>query len=304
MKRNLFPSLAILSFAISSFGLSGCTSPQSGQQQETTALAATNVVETTAGQSSRVAQATSLLKAFETGNTDVLRFVHPTLLKQHDPAIADGVEALKGAILQSAASKPRVYTLRAFQDSNFVVTQTLRLEQDTTQLSFDIFRFDEGLIVEHWDNSVRFATLKDSARLNEFVGTPTPVTDREKTQENRALVTRLASEVLLEPDYEKFIKFLDTAHYTDYNPYIQEGLLTYTENIMRKNADFTPDKIHGIWVEGDYALVVTGRHAEEQTLAFYDLFRIQNGKVVEHWNIFAPEPPQTVWKNQNGVLNF
>lgn len=304
MKRNLFPSLAILALAISSFGLSGCTSPQAGQQQQSTALVETNVVETTAGQPSRIEQATLLLKAFETGNTDVLRFVHPTLLKQHDPAIADGVEGLKESILRSAASKPRLYTLRAFQDSNFVVTQTLRLESDTTQLSFDIFRFDGGLIVEHWDNAVRFATLKDSARLNEFVGTPTPVTDREKTEENRALVTRLASEVLLVPDYEKFIAFLDTANYTDYNPYIQEGLLTYTENVMRKNADFTPDKIHGIWVEGDYALVVTGRHAEGQTLAFYDLFRIQNGKVVEHWNIFSPVPSPEGSKNQNGVLNF
>ena len=42
-----------------------------------------------------------------------------------------------------------------------------------------------------------------------------------------------------------------------------------------------------------------GRHT-----AFYDLFRVQNGKVAEHWDVIEPIAPKDQWKNQNGKFGF
>ena len=39
-------------------------------------------------------------------------------------------------------------------------------------------------------------------------------------------------------------------------------------------------------------------------LRFYDLFRIENGKIVEHWDTIEEIPPRSEWKNQNGKFGF
>ena len=34
--------------------------------------------------------------------------------------------------------------------------------------------------------------------------------------------------------------------------------------------------------------------------AFYDLYRAQDGKLVEHWDTIEAVPPKSEWKNCNG----
>jgi predicted SnoaL-like aldol condensation-catalyzing enzyme len=35
-------------------------------------------------------------------------------------------------------------------------------------------------------------------------------------------------------------------------------------------------------------------------LEIYDLFRLQRGKIVEHWDVLQPLAPQSEWANGNG----
>ena len=41
-------------------------------------------------------------------------------------------------------------------------------------------------------------------------------------------------------------------------------------------------------------------HLGSQLDAFYDLFRVENGKIAEHWDVIQPIPPKNEWKNENG----
>jgi predicted SnoaL-like aldol condensation-catalyzing enzyme len=38
--------------------------------------------------------------------------------------------------------------------------------------------------------------------------------------------------------------------------------------------------------------------------AFYDLFRVENGKIAEHWDVIETIPALADWKNQNGKFGF
>jgi predicted SnoaL-like aldol condensation-catalyzing enzyme len=60
------------------------------------------------------------------------------------------------------------------------------------------------------------------------------------------------------------------------------------------------DKIHKVLGEGDFVLVASEGSYNEQPTSFYDLFRVENGKIAEHWDTIEPIPPETEWQNQNG----
>ena len=64
------------------------------------------------------------------------------------------------------------------------------------------------------------------------------------------------------------------------------------------------DRIHKVFAQGNSVLTVSegtlgGRHT-----SFYDLFRVQNGKIAEHWNVIEPIAPKEQWKNPNGKFGF
>ena len=60
------------------------------------------------------------------------------------------------------------------------------------------------------------------------------------------------------------------------------------------------DKIHKVLGEGNFVLVASeGRFAGKDT-SFYDLFRVENGKIAEHWDTVETVPPRDQWKNTTG----
>lgn len=51
-------------------------------------------------------------------------------------------------------------------------------------------------------------------------------------------------------------------------------------------------------------LVVSEGSFGGKPTSFYDLFRVENGKIAEHWDTIETIPAQADWKNQNGKFGF
>lgn len=92
-------------------------------------------------------------------------------------------------------------------------------------------------------------------------------------------------------------------HYLQHNPMIGDGLSglgTALEALAKQDIRLEYDKIHLLLGEGNFVLAVSeGRFGGEHT-AYYDLFRVADGKIVEHWDTIETIPPQAEWKNTNG----
>jgi predicted SnoaL-like aldol condensation-catalyzing enzyme len=68
--------------------------------------------------------------------------------------------------------------------------------------------------------------------------------------------------------------------------------------------------VHKTLGEGDFVLTVSEVHfavsgasrpaPSWQHVSFYDLFRVQGGKIAEHWDSIEAIPPRDQWKNGNG----
>ncbi len=60
------------------------------------------------------------------------------------------------------------------------------------------------------------------------------------------------------------------------------------------------DRGHRVLGEGNFVPAVSEGALAGQPTAFYDLFRVENARLVEHWNVLETIPPQAEWKNSNG----
>ena len=64
------------------------------------------------------------------------------------------------------------------------------------------------------------------------------------------------------------------------------------------------DRIHKVLGEGNFVLVVSESSIAGQPTCFYDLVRIENGKIAEHWDVVETIRPKSQWKNANGKFGF
>ena len=64
------------------------------------------------------------------------------------------------------------------------------------------------------------------------------------------------------------------------------------------------DTVHKVLGEGNFVLSVSEGTFAGAPTSFYDLFRVADGKIVEHWDTIETIPAQSEWKNQNGKFGF
>ncbi|MCP4305923.1 MAG: hypothetical protein GY798_05170, partial [Hyphomicrobiales bacterium] len=59
-------------------------------------------------------------------------------------------------------------------------------------------------------------------------------------------------------------------------------------------------KAHKVFGDGNFVLVLSEGSLGDQPTAFYDLFRVEDGKIVEHWDVIAPILPDDQAANADG----
>jgi predicted SnoaL-like aldol condensation-catalyzing enzyme len=52
--------------------------------------------------------------------------------------------------------------------------------------------------------------------------------------------------------------------------------------------------------EGNFVLTVSEGNFAGKPSSFYDLFRVEAGKIAEHWDTIETIPPKSEWQNVNG----
>ena len=70
---------------------------------------------------------------------------------QHNPQTHQGSEGLAKLFKRLSKTSPRVNIVRVFEDGDFVFAHT-EYDFSTHNIGFEIFRFENGQAVEHWDN--------------------------------------------------------------------------------------------------------------------------------------------------------
>ena len=249
-------------------------------------------------------QVVDLLKAIETGAAEPVAVINPSQLRQHNLGAEDGLAGFGKILSQLPKDSAKVNTVRAFQDGEYVFTHT-DYNFFGPKIGFDIFRFENGQIVEHWDNLQETAGPNPSD--NTMTNGPTRASDRDKTNANKTLVRQFVDDIFVNGRMERLSGYFDGDSLIQHNPQVANGLSglgAALEALAKDGIKIEFDRIHAVLGEGNFVLVVSeGRFGEKPT-SFYDLFRVENGKIAEHWDTMEAIPPRAEWKNQNGKFGF
>ena len=242
-----------------------------------------------------------LLKSIETGDSQPIAYINPDKYIQHNLGAGDGLAGFGALLQQLPEGSARANTVRVFQEGDFVFAHT-DYDFFGPKVGFDIFRFENGLIVEHWDN-LQETPAEPNPSGHTMIDGPTEAVDLDKIDANKALVRAFVEDILVNGRMEKLAGYFDGDNYIQHNPQIADGLSglgAALEALAEQGVVMQYDRIHRILGEGNFVLAMSEGRFGGQHTAFYDLFRVENGKIAEHWDVIETIPPRADWKNQNG----
>ncbi|SOR84450.1 putative ester cyclase [Streptomyces chartreusis NRRL 3882] len=247
---------------------------------------------------------------FAHGNLEVIdKFVGSTYTN-HNPQGGDGPEALRRFVSYFRAANPNMHhtVARVIAEDDLVLLHSRAVLEPGTapQAVVDIFRVEDGRIVEHWDviqpvpaTSVSghdmFTTLSAPAD-----NSPDPLAP---TAESKRVVEALFHTIAVERDPAAFDRYAVDPLY-EHNPQYADGVPAAKElftSAFAAHPELTIS-VKRVIAEGDY--VAVHHHyktsADDLGFAVIDFFRVRDGKIVEHWDAIQPVPATSA--NDNSMF--
>ncbi|MFJ3802512.1 ester cyclase [Streptomyces sp. NPDC090088] len=237
---------------------------------------------------------------FSHGNLDVIdKYIGDEYI-QHNPHAPNGTAALRGFVTGFRGRYPNLSynVVRAVAEGDLVLLHShAELEPGISQMVVDIFRIQDGKIVEHWD--VMQNVPDSSVNGNDMHSTLSAPADQSADAsgaESKRVVQALFDEMIHGRDVTALERYAaDPFH--QHNPQSHSGIAAGKEQfaaVFDANPDVNFD-VKRVIADGEY--VAFHHHfklsPDDRGSAVLDIFRVCDGKVVEHWDVIQPIPEKS-----------
>jgi predicted SnoaL-like aldol condensation-catalyzing enzyme len=201
---------------------------------------------------------------------------------QHNPTVPQGRAGITGMInyLKTLPPSPegaKSPIIRSIQEGDLVVTHLHIQFMGKHMLVIDWFKLKDGMLAEHWD---AIQEIPDQTGLDITASKGTSEIDETASAENsKRVVSGFYNAIINKQSTAEFID----QHYIEHDPaVIQTGLGLATYLLADVNRDI---KIQRIIAEGDFVCAQSEFKRGGKEYVFYEIFRVNNGKVAEHWSV-------------------
>ncbi|MGY3803892.1 nuclear transport factor 2 family protein [Pigmentibacter ruber] len=251
----------------------------------------------------------NFLRAVKNNDPSTIRKLANTDYIQHNPYVPTGLDAFISMLQVLQQNQTKLENIRMFQDGNYFFLHNIWRNAKPfgadRMVAFHILRVDDkGMIAEHWNTMTTWVEKTASGRTQ--IDGPIFSEDLNKTETNKKIVMGFLEDVLMGQHPENITKYVSDKEYHQHNPMIKDGLqgiyeavkfLTSQNNMSRYT------KIHKLLGEGNFILSISEGNWNKKQHVFYDLFRVKDNKLVEHWDVIQEIPTQNL-ANKNTMFNF
>ena len=243
--------------------------------------------------------ANAINKAVMAGDAETASSLVTENYIQHTPLVPDGrkgLEMLVSKIKKQEIPAPKITNVRSFSDGNFVILHHDVMWPDRKAM-FEIFRMENGLAAEHWSGIMNHP--EKTANGHTMLDGATEITDKTITVKNKALAKSFVETVLIKGQFDKILDYYQPG-IIQHNPFIDnsvQGLIKGIEDLQKQGITIEIQKIWNVFGEGNFVLVCSEGLFAGKPTAFFDLFRMENGKVVEHWDVLQDIPEKLAHEN-------
>ena len=154
---------------------------------------------------------------------------------------------------------------------------------------FPIIQFDDGEILL-LGNECRIKHSGDVYALGyrsydnaKTIDGPVELTDLDRTKENKQLVRELIRDVLMGEEPENIDKHVSGDQFIEHNALRHDGLEYFRAWALAEDRSLIYEEVVLLVGQGNFVATLCEANRASQQLAQVDLFRIEKGKVVEHW---------------------
>ncbi len=221
---------------------------------------------------------------------------------QHSTGVPDGKEGFIEFFDDFLARNPvrDIRVVRALEDGQYVflhVFQSLN-DGEARWVTADLFDTDEDdRMIEHWDVIQEY--VEEGASGSSMIDGETDVRDFDRTEANQAVVRAFVRDVLQGEDPDRVAEYV-SADVLQHSPHVEDGLdglRRYLSQLAEEGRSPQYLKVHHLLGQGNFVVTYSHVRMGEDELAVFDLFRLEGGKIAEHWDVAETIGPPETWNN-------
>lgn len=219
---------------------------------------------------------------------------------QHNPFVPSGALGFIELLPVLREQDMRFTNHRLLADENYIVShnavENVPVTGHQNVVTFDVWRVEDGKLAEHWDNVTEHSTHKSPSGHTQVDGGK-DIVDLDMTESNKTFVLDFVNTVLVNEMYSRFADYV-SSDVCQHSMNVGDGLESWKASLTSGAERVSYDKVHLSVAEGNFVFSISEGSIGGRATSFYDLFRVNDREIVEHWDVLEEVPEQ--WAHGNG----